>query len=69
MTAGSTTTQLGSSHETRTAVGVSLAALAIVLGLLLAGQAGLLPRSPTFTGDPADQYLSQQTLGERLAAA
>ncbi len=68
MTAGSTTTHLRSSREIRTAVGLTVVAMAAILGLLVAGQAGLLPRSPAWSGSPADQYLSQQTVGERLAA-
>jgi len=49
-------------------VAVVLATAALLGSLLIAGQAGMLPKSPTYAGmDPADQYLSPQTVGERLA--
>jgi hypothetical protein len=49
-------------------VAIVLATAALLGALLIAGQAGMLPRSPTYAGmNPADQYLSSQTVGERLA--
>lgn len=49
-------------------VAVMSATALLLAGLLRAGQAGLLPKAPTQVGaDPADRYLSSQTLGERAA--
>ncbi len=50
----------------RAAAAVIVAAVSLA-GLLVAGHAGLLPKAPGYTGDPADQYRSSQSLGERLA--
>ena len=59
-------------HATQT--GATRRAAAIVLavgiglaGLLVAGQAGPLPKSPLYRGDPAEQYRSPQVVGERYA--
>ena len=68
MTAGNDTVQQSATHGLRLGSAIVLVAALIVVGLLVAGQAGLLPRSPAYDGPPGQQYLSQQTIGERLAA-
>lgn len=55
-------------RRARYAAGVVLAVVVGLAGLLVAGQAGLLPRSPAYHGDPAEQYRSSQAIGERWAA-
>jgi len=49
----------------RLAFGLVLAVEIGLVGLLVAGQSGLLPKSPAYRGDPADQYRSSQVVGER----
>jgi len=68
MTAASDTVQRSATQGVRFASAVVLVTAIVVVGLLLAGQAGLLPRSPAYEGPPGEQYLSQQTSGERFAA-
>jgi len=68
MTAGSTPIQQASSGGVQLALAIVLATVVVLGGLLVAAQAGMLPKSPTYAGAvPADQYLSPQTLGERAA--
>jgi hypothetical protein len=68
MTAGIDTVQRSTARDLRLGTGIVFAAIIVVIGLLIAGQAGMLPRSPAYDGQPGDQYLSQQTIGERFAA-
>lgn len=68
MTAGIDTVQQSAARDLRLGLGIVIAAVVVVIGLLVAGQAGILPRSPVYDGPPGEQYLSQQTLGERFAA-
>lgn len=68
MTAGSDIVQQPPADGLRLGSVAVLVAAMLVVGLLVAGQAGLLPRSPAYEGPPGEQYLSQQTTGERFAA-
>lgn len=54
-------------RATRRAAAIVLAAGIGLAGLLVAGQAGLLPKAPDYRGDPAEQYRSPQVVGERIA--
>jgi hypothetical protein len=56
------------SRATRQATAIVLAVGVGLAGLLVAGQAGLLPKAPVYRGDPAEQYRSPQVVGERFAA-
>ena len=68
MTAGSPPLEQVEPRSMRFVVGVVLTT-AVVLGVLFAAAvAGVLPEAPTYAGaDPAMQYLSPQTIGERAA--
>lgn len=68
MSAGSPPLEQIEMRSMRFVVGVVLATIAALAVLFAAAAAGLLPNAPTYAGaDPAMQYLSPQTIGERAA--
>ncbi len=62
-----TETRATQARATRRAATIVLAVGIGLAGLLVAGQAGLLPKAPDYRGDPAEQYRSPQVVGERIA--
>jgi hypothetical protein len=61
------TTGRPTDRGTRVVLGAVLATAIGLAALLAAAQAGILPKAPAYTGDPADQYRSPQIMGERAA--